>query len=74
MRIAEQLALELLRTIGARDFGFSPLAPGVVPAPDGHARARQLDEMADLFDVARSLGVGVTITSPQRVFATSTNS
>ncbi|TCO59587.1 2-oxo-4-hydroxy-4-carboxy-5-ureidoimidazoline decarboxylase [Actinocrispum wychmicini] len=90
--------LELLRAIGARDFGFTlnvyadtllsdgrnpqpvgmretaellvdlgadTLAPGIVPAPDDDARARQLDELAELFDVAGSLGVAVTITLAQ---------
>ncbi|QXJ21193.1 hypothetical protein AGRA3207_002024 [Actinomadura graeca] len=47
------------------DLGADTLAPGIVPAPGPDARARQLDELEELFDVARGLGVGVTVTVAQ---------
>ncbi|WP_067464211.1 2-oxo-4-hydroxy-4-carboxy-5-ureidoimidazoline decarboxylase [Actinomadura macra] len=47
------------------DLGADTLAPGIVPAADADARARQMDELEALFDVARGLGVGVTITVAQ---------
>ncbi len=90
--------LELVRAVGARDFGFTlnvyadtlltdgtrtppvgmretaellvelgadTLAPGLVAPAGADARARQLDELAELFEVARGLGVGVTLTIAQ---------
>lgn len=92
-----QRQLELVRAVGARDFGFSlnvyadtllsdgvrtppvgmretaellvdlgahTLAPGLLPA-SADARARQLDELGELCELARGLGVGVTLTVAQ---------
>ncbi|WP_242911430.1 2-oxo-4-hydroxy-4-carboxy-5-ureidoimidazoline decarboxylase [Actinomadura terrae] len=47
------------------ELGADTLAPGIVPADGPDARARQLDELEELFDVARELGVGVTVTLAQ---------
>ncbi|MFI0409187.1 2-oxo-4-hydroxy-4-carboxy-5-ureidoimidazoline decarboxylase [Actinomadura sp. 3N508] len=46
------------------DLGADTLAPGIVPAASD-ARARQLDELEALFEIARSLDVGVTVTVAQ---------
>ncbi|MBT2212361.1 2-oxo-4-hydroxy-4-carboxy-5-ureidoimidazoline decarboxylase [Actinomadura sp. NEAU-AAG7] len=47
------------------DLGADTLAPGIVAADGADARARQLDELEELFDAARELGVGVTVTLAQ---------
>jgi OHCU decarboxylase len=47
------------------DLGADTLAPGIVPPAGADARARQLDELEALFDVAAGLGVGVTVTVAQ---------
>lgn len=47
------------------DGGADVLAPGIVEAPDAEALRRQKDELAEYFDLARSLGVGTTITFAQ---------
>ncbi|TDD91848.1 2-oxo-4-hydroxy-4-carboxy-5-ureidoimidazoline decarboxylase [Actinomadura rubrisoli] len=45
--------------------GADTLAPGIVPAAGPDARARQMDELEALFEVARDLGAGVTVTLAQ---------
>ncbi|MEV0697909.1 hypothetical protein AB0I53_08320 [Saccharopolyspora sp. NPDC050389] len=44
------------------DLGVRVLAPGIVQAPSKEAQRRQLDELADFFELARELGMDVTIT------------
>lgn len=47
------------------EHGADALAPGLLAPPDASARARQRDELSELFDVANALGVGVTLTIAQ---------
>ncbi|TYK53416.1 2-oxo-4-hydroxy-4-carboxy-5-ureidoimidazoline decarboxylase [Actinomadura decatromicini] len=47
------------------ELGADTLAPGLVPALDADARARRLDGLEALFDVACDLGAGVTVTVAQ---------
>ncbi len=44
------------------DLGVRVLAPGIVQAPSPDAEKRQMDELADFFELARHLGAEVTIT------------
>jgi D-citramalate synthase len=50
-------AVDVLAEAGARI-----LAPGIVPAPDPDAEARQMDQLAEYFEYAASLGLETTIT------------
>ncbi len=42
--------------------GVQVAAPGIVPAPDPDAQARQIDDLAEYFDYAGSNGLDTTIT------------
>ncbi|MEV0087691.1 hypothetical protein [Saccharopolyspora sp. NPDC050642] len=44
------------------DLGVRVLAPGIVQAPSKEAQKHQLEELADFFELARELGMDVTIT------------
>ncbi|MEV0051967.1 hypothetical protein AB0H34_15855 [Saccharopolyspora shandongensis] len=44
------------------DLGVRVLAPGIVQAPSAEAQKHQLEELADFFELARELGMDVTIT------------
>lgn len=44
------------------DLGVRMLAVGIVQAPSADAQKRQMDELAEFFELARELGVEVTIT------------
>lgn len=53
-------ALRLLVDAGARY-----VAPGIVPAPDADAEKRQMEQLAEHVELARSLGVVTTVTLAQ---------
>ncbi len=58
--ISPYAAVDLLLELGAE-----VIAPGVVPAPDGAAEVRQLDELAAVLDRAGSCGLAYTVTFAQ---------